>query len=195
MVLAGAHCMGFDARPLSKHPPTQQQSASQAAQLMQCCAHNWHSQGRMEQAIPESALFTAMQDQERRCDALVKRKRAAVLEAQQRPQHIKKRLRVYVRHEHAHQSQAAQQQQQQQQQQPSAEQQDGDVAMQDAEAEAQRQAAAATRDPPQWVLFVAGRLVDPPGQQQQQQQQPGGAPQQPGLLQQMAAAGPTGAIK
>ncbi|GAB4817018.1 hypothetical protein N2152v2_004064 [Parachlorella kessleri] len=110
---------------------------------------------KVSQLVPESPLFTAMQDAERRADLLISCKKSELQEmyasfrrgppgTPQAGGAVRKKLRVYLFNEHAHQDPAAQQQQQ-----------GGGAA-----APAAPSGAPAPPEPPSWALHIQGRLVD-----------------------------------
>ncbi|KAK9829231.1 hypothetical protein WJX72_004640 [[Myrmecia] bisecta] len=53
--------------------------------------------------LPQSAMYTAALEQERRADSLLASKQAALVECIRSPQRIRKKLRVYTYHKHYHQ--------------------------------------------------------------------------------------------
>lgn len=53
--------------------------------------------------VPESALYTQLQDYERQIDACLMQKQAEVQDALDRPRHVAKKLRLYIYNTHSHQ--------------------------------------------------------------------------------------------
>ena len=53
--------------------------------------------------VPESALYSQLQDYERRIDACLMQKQAEVQDALDRPRHVAKKLRLYIYNTHSHQ--------------------------------------------------------------------------------------------
>lgn len=57
--------------------------------------------------VPESALYSQLQECERQIDACIMQKQAEVQDALRRPQHLAKKLRLYVYNTHANQEASA----------------------------------------------------------------------------------------
>lgn len=57
--------------------------------------------------MPESALYSQLQDYERQLDICIMQKQAEVQDALRRPQHLAKKLRLYVYNTHANQEASA----------------------------------------------------------------------------------------
>lgn len=83
--------------------------------------------------VPESAIFSRLLHYERRINDAINHRKSEIREAMFMPEHIRKRLRLYIYNTHAHTAKA------------------GDAS------------TSATTEPPSWTLTIHGRLVDPPG--------------------------------
>ncbi len=57
--------------------------------------------------MPESALYTQLQEYERKIDACLLQKQSEVQDVLRRPQHIAKKLRLFVYNTHANQEASA----------------------------------------------------------------------------------------
>ena len=57
--------------------------------------------------VPESALYTQLQEYERKIDACLLQKQSEVQDALRRPHHIAKKLRLFVYNTHANQEASA----------------------------------------------------------------------------------------
>lgn len=57
--------------------------------------------------VPESAVYSQLQDYERQLDICIMQKQAEVQDALRRPQHLAKKLRLYVYNTHANQEASA----------------------------------------------------------------------------------------
>ena len=57
--------------------------------------------------VPESALYSQLQEYERQLDSCILQKQAEVQDAMKRPNHLSKKLRLYVYNTHANQEASA----------------------------------------------------------------------------------------
>lgn len=57
--------------------------------------------------VPESALYSQLQEYERQLDSCILQKQAEVQDAMRRPHHLAKKLRLYVYNTHANQEASA----------------------------------------------------------------------------------------
>jgi len=62
---------------------------------------------KVAHVIPESMAFLKLQEYERKIDDLIQHKRSDIKEAVLMPDHVKKRLRLYIYNTHAHQKQGS----------------------------------------------------------------------------------------
>ena len=57
--------------------------------------------------VPESAVYSQLQEYERQLDTCIMQKQAEVQDALRRPQHLAKKLRLYIYNTHANQEASA----------------------------------------------------------------------------------------